>query len=127
MNFAFSEEQEQLREFVRSFLEDKSAEDAVREQMDTEQGYDEAVWNQMAEQMGEASAEQEKQLTEEEIAERKKRRKLTRVRAGRKIQAKRMEAAFDALWNARVAMIGFAGLFVNHFMPGAVPGLGGFH
>ncbi|MDW3217873.1 MAG: acyl-CoA dehydrogenase family protein [Acidimicrobiales bacterium] len=52
MNFAFSEEQEQLREFVRSFLEDKSAEDAVREQMDTEQGYDEAVWNQMAEQMG---------------------------------------------------------------------------
>ena len=105
MNFAFSEEQEQLREFVRSFLEDKSAEDAVREQMDTEQGYDEAVWNQMAEQMGEASAEQEKQLTEEEIAERKKRRKLTRVRAGRKIQAKRMEAAFDALWNARVAMM----------------------
>ena len=31
------------------------------------------------------------------------------------------------LKNARVAMIGFAGLFVNHFMPGAVPGLGGFH
>ncbi len=52
MNFAFSEEQEQLREFVRSFLADKSAESAVREQMDTEQGYDEAVWNQMAEQMG---------------------------------------------------------------------------
>ncbi len=52
MNFAFSEEQDQLREFVRSFLEDKSAETAVREQMDTEHGYDEAVWNQMAEQMG---------------------------------------------------------------------------
>ena len=52
MNFAFSEEQDQLREFVRSFLEDKSSEAAVREQMDTEQGYDEAVWNQMAEQMG---------------------------------------------------------------------------
>lgn len=52
MNFAFSEEQDQLREFVRSFLEDKSAEAAVREQMDTEHGYDEAVWNQMAEQMG---------------------------------------------------------------------------
>jgi alkylation response protein AidB-like acyl-CoA dehydrogenase len=52
MNFAFSEEQEQLREFVRSFLADKSAESAVREQMDTEHGYDEAVWNQMAEQMG---------------------------------------------------------------------------
>ncbi len=52
MNFAFSEEQDQLREFVRSFLEDKSSEEAVREQMDTEQGYDEAVWSQMAEQMG---------------------------------------------------------------------------
>ena len=52
MNFAFSEEQEQLREFVRSFLEDKSSEAAVREQMDTEQGYDPDVWGQMAEQMG---------------------------------------------------------------------------
>lgn len=52
MNFAFSEEQDQLRDFVRSFLEDKSPETAVREQMDTEQGYDEAVWAQMAEQMG---------------------------------------------------------------------------
>ncbi len=52
MNFAFSEEQEQLREFVKSFLEDKSSEEAVREQMATEQGYDEAVWAQMSEQMG---------------------------------------------------------------------------
>jgi len=52
MNFAFSDEQEQLREFVRSFLDDKSSEAAVREQMATEQGYDEAVWGQMAEQMG---------------------------------------------------------------------------
>ena len=52
MNFAFSEEQEQLREFVRSFLEEKSPESAVREQMDTERGYDPAVWAQMADQMG---------------------------------------------------------------------------
>ena len=52
MNFAFSEEQEQLREFVRSFLEDKSSETSVREQMDTDVGYDDAVWSQMAEQMG---------------------------------------------------------------------------
>ncbi len=52
MNFAFSEEQDQLREFVRSFLEDKSSEEAVREQMATEQGYDAAVWSQMAEQLG---------------------------------------------------------------------------
>ena len=52
MNFAFSEEQEQLRQFVRQFLEEKSPESAVREQMATDQGYDEAVWQQMAEQMG---------------------------------------------------------------------------
>ena len=52
MNFAFTEEQEQLRQFVRSFLEDKSSEATVRELMDTEKGYDDAVWSQMAEQLG---------------------------------------------------------------------------
>ena len=52
MNFAFSDEQEELRKVVRQFLENKSSETAVREQMDTEQGYDTAVWSQMAEQLG---------------------------------------------------------------------------
>ena len=52
MNFAFTDEQEQLRDFVRSFLEEKSPESAVREQMDTEQGFDPDVWAQMSEQMG---------------------------------------------------------------------------
>ncbi|MFV0309622.1 MAG: acyl-CoA dehydrogenase family protein [Desertimonas sp.] len=52
MNFAFTEEQEELRKTVRAFLESKSPETAVREQMETEQGYDEAVWKQAAEQMG---------------------------------------------------------------------------
>jgi alkylation response protein AidB-like acyl-CoA dehydrogenase len=52
MNFAFTEEQEELRRTVRAFLENKSSEEAVRELMETEQGYDEAVWTQMAEQMG---------------------------------------------------------------------------
>ena len=52
MNFAFTDEQEQLREFVNSFLEEKSPEAAVREQMDTEQGFDPGVWAQMSEQMG---------------------------------------------------------------------------
>jgi alkylation response protein AidB-like acyl-CoA dehydrogenase len=52
MNFAFTEEQEQLRQFVRSFLDDKSSEAAVREQMDTEQGYDPAVWSQLSDQLG---------------------------------------------------------------------------
>ena len=52
MNFAFTEEQDQLREFVRSFLEDKSSEEEVRRLMETEEGYDKAVWSQMAEQLG---------------------------------------------------------------------------
>ncbi len=52
MNFAFTEEQEELRSFIRSFMEDKSAETAVRELMDTDDGYDPAVWSQMAEQLG---------------------------------------------------------------------------
>ena len=51
MNFAFSEEQEELRKMVRSFLEAKSSETAVREQMETETGYDTAVWAQMNDQM----------------------------------------------------------------------------
>jgi alkylation response protein AidB-like acyl-CoA dehydrogenase len=52
MNFAFSEEQEELRKTVRAFLESKSPETAVREQMETENGFDPAVWSQMGEQMG---------------------------------------------------------------------------
>jgi alkylation response protein AidB-like acyl-CoA dehydrogenase len=52
MNFAFTDEQEELRKTVRSFLENKSSEEAVREQMETENGYDPAVWSQMGEQMG---------------------------------------------------------------------------
>jgi alkylation response protein AidB-like acyl-CoA dehydrogenase len=52
MNFAFTEEQEELRSTVRAFLEAKSPESAVREQMETEAGFDRAVWTQMADQMG---------------------------------------------------------------------------
>jgi alkylation response protein AidB-like acyl-CoA dehydrogenase len=52
MNFAFTEEQEELRKTVRQFLEAKSSEAAVREQMETENGYDASVWSQMGEQMG---------------------------------------------------------------------------
>ena len=44
MNFAFSEEQEELRRIVRQFLDDKSDEQAVRALMATEKGYDDAVW-----------------------------------------------------------------------------------
>lgn len=52
MNFAFTEEQEELRKTVRAFLDAKSPESAVREQMETANGVDPAVWNQMGEQMG---------------------------------------------------------------------------
>ena len=52
MNFAFSEEQEELRRTVRSFLEQKSPETEVRRLMETTEGYDPAVWRQMAEQLG---------------------------------------------------------------------------
>jgi alkylation response protein AidB-like acyl-CoA dehydrogenase len=52
VNFAFNDEQEELRRIVRTFLEDKSDEAAVRAQMDTTDGFDTAVWTQMAEQLG---------------------------------------------------------------------------
>ena len=52
MNFAFTEEQDELRKTVRAFLDSKSPETAVREQMETETGFDPAVWSQMGEQMG---------------------------------------------------------------------------
>jgi alkylation response protein AidB-like acyl-CoA dehydrogenase len=52
MNFAFSEEQEELRKSVRRFLADKSPESEVRRLMATDEGYDPAVWRQMAEQLG---------------------------------------------------------------------------
>ncbi len=52
VNFAFSEEQEQLRTSVRKFLEDKSPESEVRRLMETDEGYDPAVWSQMGQQLG---------------------------------------------------------------------------
>ena len=52
MNFAFSEEQEELRKSVRRFLEQKSPETEVRRLMETTEGYDAAVWEQMANQLG---------------------------------------------------------------------------
>ncbi|MDQ1399501.1 MAG: hypothetical protein QOK20_1433, partial [Acidimicrobiaceae bacterium] len=52
MNLAFSDEQEELRRSVRRFLADKSPESEVRRLMETDAGYDPAVWTQMAEQLG---------------------------------------------------------------------------
>jgi len=52
VNFAFSEEQEELRKSVRRFMEDKSPSAEVRRLMETDDGYDPAVWDQMANQLG---------------------------------------------------------------------------
>ena len=52
MNFAFTEEQEQLREFVRQFMDSYSPEAKVRELMETESGYDTETWSLMADQLG---------------------------------------------------------------------------
>jgi alkylation response protein AidB-like acyl-CoA dehydrogenase len=52
VNFAFSDEQEQLRDAVRRFLEAKSPSTEVRRLMETTEGYDPAVWNQMANELG---------------------------------------------------------------------------
>lgn len=48
MNFAFSEEQEFLRETARRFLEDKSPMQRVREIMATESGFDDSIWTELA-------------------------------------------------------------------------------
>jgi alkylation response protein AidB-like acyl-CoA dehydrogenase len=48
----FSPEQDELRSSVRRFLEQKSKSAEVRRLMETDEGYDPAVWSQMAEQLG---------------------------------------------------------------------------
>jgi len=52
VNFAFTEEQEQLREFVNQFMESYSPESKVRELMETDLGYDAETWSMMAGQLG---------------------------------------------------------------------------
>jgi alkylation response protein AidB-like acyl-CoA dehydrogenase len=52
MNFAFSEEQDELRKTVRAFLDSKSPETEVRRLMETTEGSDPAVWSQMAGELG---------------------------------------------------------------------------
>ncbi|MGE3620586.1 MAG: acyl-CoA dehydrogenase family protein [Acidimicrobiia bacterium] len=52
MDFAFTEEQEELRRITRQFLATKSSEAEVRRLMETTEGYDPAVWTQMAQELG---------------------------------------------------------------------------
>ena len=52
MNFAFSEEQQELRKSVRKFLEDKSPISEVRRTMEDGSGVNERLWEQGAQQLG---------------------------------------------------------------------------
>jgi alkylation response protein AidB-like acyl-CoA dehydrogenase len=52
MSMTFTEEQDEFRKNVRRFLEQKSSSVDVRRLMETDEGYDPAVWQQMAEQLG---------------------------------------------------------------------------
>jgi alkylation response protein AidB-like acyl-CoA dehydrogenase len=49
---AFTDTQDQLRELARDYFRDKSSESEVRRLMATEEGYDPAVWKQMAQELG---------------------------------------------------------------------------
>ena len=51
MEFAFSEDQDELRRAARRFLEVASSEERVRAAMETEQGYDSATWEQLSEEL----------------------------------------------------------------------------
>ncbi|HTO54822.1 MAG TPA: acyl-CoA dehydrogenase family protein [Myxococcota bacterium] len=51
-DFVFTEEHEALRQNLRSFLEKRSDEKAVRAAMVSERGWDPEVWKQLAEELG---------------------------------------------------------------------------
>jgi len=52
MDFAFSDEQEEFRDTLRRFFEEKAPSTEVRRLMETSEGYDPAVWKQMGEELG---------------------------------------------------------------------------
>ncbi len=52
MNFAFSEEQEELRKSARRFCEEQFSSSVVRRIMETESGLDEELWERMAQELG---------------------------------------------------------------------------
>ncbi|MBQ0719173.1 MAG: acyl-CoA/acyl-ACP dehydrogenase [Gammaproteobacteria bacterium] len=52
MQFTFTDEQEEFRLIVRRFMDDKSPSTEVRKLMDSEAGYDPAVWQQLSEELG---------------------------------------------------------------------------
>jgi alkylation response protein AidB-like acyl-CoA dehydrogenase len=52
VNFAFDEEQEELRAMARSFLEDHSSGEQVRKAMESELGYEPDVWKRIGTELG---------------------------------------------------------------------------
>src|SRR3989442_15133867 len=48
VTFAFSEEQQELRSTAARFLEEKSSSAIVRQLMESDTGFDEGTWKQMA-------------------------------------------------------------------------------
>ena len=56
MEFAFSEEQEMLRDTARRFLDTKSTSEVVRQLMETEEGFDPGLWSEIAVQGWQAMA-----------------------------------------------------------------------
>jgi alkylation response protein AidB-like acyl-CoA dehydrogenase len=52
MDFAFSDEQEEFRDTLRRFFEEKAPSAEVRRLMETSEGYAPGVWKQMAEELG---------------------------------------------------------------------------
>ncbi len=52
MQFTFTDEQEEFRLIVRRFMDDKSPTTEVRKLMDTDEGYDQAVWKQLSKELG---------------------------------------------------------------------------
>ncbi len=51
MNFAFSDEQEELRRTIRRFMEERSPSAEVRRLMETTEGYDPVVWKQLSHEL----------------------------------------------------------------------------
>ena len=52
MNFAFSEEQEEFRETLRRFLEERTALADTLRLIESSEGYNEGLWKQMGEELG---------------------------------------------------------------------------
>ena len=51
MEFAFTEEQQMIRDTAESFLSEVSTSEAIRKAMETEQGYDDEIWQRICGEM----------------------------------------------------------------------------